>query len=304
MFGSKHTYPILSLIGILLIFSPLAQARPGRDRVVWTQKANNRTGLYTTKNYFVSHGVSLSFAGMYYFGDADNEGVAFHGGFNPKNLSLGGGLGINYTLPLGNHCNMRFGAMGGTLRGDNTAKFQSLPEPREDYRKFHSWFIQPAVGVEYYPFSQAGFFIYGGLAVTASIIDKFEFYYYSHQVIQEKPLTGKTYGILPMVQVGLGYTWQLAEGWTLSLEAMVHEGLVDAHYMNLDAFPLDASQNSEGVALGSVGGKWTDANGVEHIHWNDGWFQVGFTISYRWRNCETCRNSHNYGNMKVGRRSR
>ena len=271
-------------------------------RVVWRSKPGSSSGLYTTHNYFVSHGVSLNASALYYFGDVDNEGVAFTGGFNKENLSYGGGLQFAYNLPAGNHCNIRFGLMGGTLRGNNKVKLDNLDLPRDDYRKFQSFFIQPAVGVQYYPFSQAGFYIYGGLAATFSIITNFEFWYYQQHVRQPEPLTGKTYGLLPMVQLAIGYSWRLSDSWTMSAELMVQEGLIDTQYMNLDAFPLDPSQNSKGVALGNSFGKWTDRYGKEHIHWNDGWFQLGITVSYHWRNCEHCRVLNSYQNIRMKRR--
>jgi hypothetical protein len=271
-------------------------------RVVWRSKPGSSTGLYTTHNYFVSHGVSLNASALYYFGDVDNEGVAFSGGFNKENLSYGGGLQFAYNLPAGNHCNIRFGLMGGMLRGNNKVKLDNLDLPRDDYRKFQSFFIQPAVGVQYYPFSQAGFYIYGGLAATFSIITNFEFWYYQQHVRQPEPLTGKTYGLLPMVQLAIGYSWRLSNSWTMSAELMVQEGLIDTQYMNLDAFPLDPSQNSKGVALGNSFGKWTDRYGKEHIHWNDGWFQLGITVSYHWRNCEHCRVLNSYQNIRMKRR--
>lgn len=280
------------------------EARTGRDRVIWAGKANSNTGLYTTQNYFVSQGVSFNGSAMYYFGDADNEGVAFNGGFNLKNMSLGGGLRISYNMPAGNCCNMRYALMGGTLRGNNKDMFDNLPTPRDDYRSFHSWFVQPSVGVEYYPFTRAGFYIYGGIALTISIIDQFQ--YYHHITVQNETqyisLEGHTYGILPMVQLGLGYSWRLSESVVLSLELMGQEGLVDAHYMNLDAYPMASGQNKYGIEMGSVGGKWVDANGKEHLHWNDGWFQLGLTLAYKWRECEYCRNTQVYGATKVRRR--
>ena len=88
----------------------------------------------------------------------------------------------------------------------------------------------------------------------------------------------------------------------MSAELMVQEGLIDTQYMNLDAFPLDPSQNSKGVALGNSFGKWTDRYGKEHIHWNDGWFQLGITVSYHWRNCEHCRVLNSYQNIRMKRR--
>jgi hypothetical protein len=92
-----------------------------------------------------------------------------------------------------------------------------------------------------------------------------------------------------MVQLGIGYSWALTPAWTLSAEIMLQEGVIDTHYMNLDAWPLAASQNTAGVELGNSFGTYTDRYGKEHIHWNDGWFQVGISVADRWRTCEHCR---------------
>ena len=300
---SKRTHIILIFLGLMLLFPTVVEAASGRrGRVVWTKKPSSKSGLYTTKNYFVSHGVGGNLSALYYFGDVDNEGLAFHGGFNTHNLSLGGGLSFFYNLPAGNHCNIRFSLMGGTLHGNNELKFKSLDLPRDDFRKFQSILIQPAVGVQYYPFSNAGFYLYGGVAVAGSIITNYEFYYYPHGSKERELLKGKTFGILPMVQLAIGYTWRLTESWSMGVEVMVQEGLIDTHYMNLDAFPLAASQNGAGVELGNSFGKWTDRYGKEHIHWNDGWFQLGLTVTYHWRNCEHCRIINNYSRIKPKRR--
>lgn len=300
-----RTQIVFAFILALLALPSIAFAKSGHQSVVWRQTPGGTTGLYTTKNYFVTNGVSLNVSGLYYFGDADNEGLAFHGGFNLNNLSIGGGFQFAYQMPAGNHCNIRFGLMGGTLRGNNEEKFKNLPEPRDDFRKFHSILIQPAVGVQYYPFSNAGFYLYGGLAVTGSIIDNYEYYYYK-RVGNEKVRTllqGKTFGILPMVQLGLGYSWRLSDSWLLSLEVMVQEGLLDTHFVNLDAIPMAKSQNSDGIEISNPVpySKWTDKDGKEHLHWNDGWFQVGLTVTYRWSNCEYCRVLDNYGNVRPRR---
>ena len=302
----KFKYITLALLGGLLIFSPAMMAKAQGDRIVWSERQSKKTGLYTTKNYFVTNGVSLSFNAMYYFGDVDNMGVAFNGGFNKENVSYGGSFVFGYLMPVGNHCNMRYTLMGGTLRGNNKEKFDKLTKPRDDYRKFQSVIIQPAVGVEYYPFSNAGFFLYGGIALTASIITNYEFYYYystpQGRVRADEPLSGKTFGFLPMIQLGLGYSFRLSQSWNLSLEFMLQEGLIDTHYMNLDAWPLAGSQNNKNIALGNSFGTWVDEEGKKHIHWNDGWFQLGITISYRWRNCEHCRILNNYSNVRGSRR--
>lgn len=301
---SIRSYIAGFLVGGLLLLSPHVEAAGGRGRIVWTKNANRQTGLYTTKNYFVSHGVGVTASAMYYFGDVDNEGVAFNGGFNLKNLSLGGGLNFFYNLPAGNHCNIRFAIMVGTIRGNNEFKFKSLSDPRDDYRKFQAIIIQPAVGVQYYPFSNAGLFLYGGFGLAASIINKYEFYYYkSVPSGKEKHLIeGKTYGFLPMIQLGLGYSWKLTESWSMSAEIMVNEGLVDTHYVNLDAWPMAKTQNSDGVELGGTGLTYVNRYGKKTIHWNDGWFQVGITVTYHWRNCEYCRFINNYHNIKPRRR--
>jgi hypothetical protein len=78
--------------------------------------------------------------------------------------------------------------------------------------------IQPSVGVQYYPFSNAGFYLYGGLAVTASIITDYQFYYYKHTDSgrERTLLRGKTFGFLPMVQLGIGYSWRLTDSWLMS----------------------------------------------------------------------------------------
>ena len=299
---STRTHIVSLFLGILLLVSPFAEAAGGRSRIVWTKKPSSKTGLYTTKNYFVSHGVGGNINALYYFGDVDNEGLAFHGGFNVHNLSVGGTLSFFYKLPAGSHCNIRFTLMGGTLHGNNELKFSSLDLPRDDYRKFQAVLVQPAVGVQYYPFSNAGFYLYGGVAVAGSIITNYEFYYYPKKGAERKLLQGKTFGILPMVQLAIGYTWRLTDSWSMGAEIMIQEGLIDTHYMNLDAFPLAPSQNSDGVALGNSFGKWTDRYGKEHIHWNDGWFQVGLTVTYHWRNCEHCRILNNYSRIKARRR--
>ena len=275
--------------------NPIKENKEGR-RTSWSSKPNSRSGLFSMKNSFVSHGITLNASAMYYYGDVDNMGVAFNGGFNIHNLSYGGAFSFAYMLPASNHVNMRFSLMGGTLHGDNESKFANLPKPRDDYRQFHSIIIQPAVGVEYYPFSQAGFYIYGGIGVTASIIDHFAFWH--GKGTNRHLYEGSTFGILPMVQFGLGYSWHLTESWAMAVEVMLQEGVIDAHYMNLDGWPMAASQNSEGVELGRIYGIWEetieDGTKVKHLHWNDGWFQVGISISYRWNNCEKCRVLNNY----------
>ena len=280
------------LLSALFVCTPILAATPKKggtkaeekphqkkESIVWSETQHKQTGLYTTKNYFVSNGVSLGFNLMYYYGDVDNMGwgTIVNGGFNVKNLSLGGLLGFGYLMPLGNCCNLRFNLGAGRLNADNTEMFKKLDPPRTDYRKFESWFIQPSVGVEYYPFWNAGFYLYGGLAITTSVSIKYDF-----TDKKGNQYTGNTFGILPMLQLGLGYSISLTQSWTLNIELLAQQGLCDYYYMNLDAYPLHANQNEK---LKAEGRNLTNGREI----WSDGWLQFGITVSYRWRNCEKCR---------------
>ncbi|MBQ7632064.1 MAG: hypothetical protein IJS82_04830 [Paludibacteraceae bacterium] len=277
----------------------------GGSEFAWSSKQSSRTGLYSTRNYFITNGVSLSVHAMYYFGDVDNVGVAFNGGFNKYNLSYGGALSFQYLLPLSHHCNMRFSLGAGKLNGNNayiiSQNIDSLGNRRNDYRKFDSWFIQPAVGVEIYPFEKAGFYLYGGIALTASHINAekgtitFE---NDGETIKELvpqqdragnvlfPIT--TWSFLPMAQLGIGYSIRLNKSWTLNIEAMGQLGLCDLPRMNLDAWPLPD----------------TEASGYSHNKSPDGWFQLGVTVTYRWRNCEHCRLNKNTRGHRGARSAR
>ena len=293
MFMRTHLSRTLLILSALLLLTTTMEAKKYNEKIVWSQKPRSSNGLYTVKNFFVSNGISINANAMYYFGDVDNEGIAFNGGFNKENVSYGGSLVLGYLLPVGHHCNMRFTLMGGVLNGNNKVKFDNLNPPRDDYRKFNAFMIQPSVGVEYYPFWQAGFYLYGGISLTSSIITNYQFYYYKSSPggKERHMIEGSTFGILPMIQLGLGYNWTINPSWSLGVEFLIQEGVTDTHYMNLDGWPMAANQNSDGVELGNPNpfSKWTDRNGKEHIHWNDGWFQLGITIAYRWRTCEQCR---------------
>ena len=216
---------------------------------------------YSQRNFFISQGITISANAMYYFGDADNESAIFSEGFKWDNLSLGGGIAISYTMPVSKHCNLRYTLLGGALHGNNEANFRR--RGRTDFRRFKSVLLQPAFGVEIYPCPRAGFYLYGGVAVTGSYITKVE---------------ENTYAFLPMVQAGLGYSWRLAESWALSVELMLNEGLVDRPHMNLDGYPTTAPSQSN----------------KNTIRWNDGWYQLGLTVSYRLHPCKKCRILDNY----------
>ena len=263
------------VIGLLLLTSSEARSEGSYS---WNKTANWHSGLYANDGQYVTQGISINFSGLYYFGDAESMGFVLNGGFNVKNFSVGGALRAAYNYPMGSYCNLRTALSLGVLDGNNEAKFRTLG--RDDFRSFHSWFILPSVGVEVYPFKSAGFYLYGGIGLSITIIDKFKFYHY---IKGERTLIeGSTYGFLPMFQVGLGYNWILPDSWTLGIEIMGNMGMMDMPYANLDAYPLAASQNDAGVAIGTSTISYTNSNGEKKTHWTDGWFQVGITATYRW----------------------
>ena len=283
-----------TIIGLLILGGLCAMATSGwaqnvekeskPTRIIWTKRPNRHTGLFTTRNRFVAPGVSINGAAFYYFGDVDNVGVAFNGGFNRHNV--GGGLTLSYQLPISNHCNVRVGLQGGKLGGNSAEKLAAIG--RSDYRKFSSVVMQPSAGVQYYPFSGAGFYLYGGLGLAVSYITNFLF-------VAGDNTTRSGAGaicVLPMVHLGLGYTWMLSTSWSLGVECLVNVGLCDTYYSNLDAWPLAASQSREGIATGL--GKKND--------WNDGFFQFGITLIYQWRNCESCGILNNYAGIRPRRK--
>ena len=286
--------------GTMCMYAQKVEKEKKLPEPVWTKNANRGTGLYNTRNYFVAPGVSLSGYAFYYYGDVDNVGGPFSGGFNVR--SLKGGATFAYQHPISNHCVLRVGLLGGMLSGDNTRTLNALrPDStkRDDYKKFESIIIQPFAGVQYYPFSQAGFYLYGGVGLTASIITSFDFIHYDTR----EHLKGSTFGIVPMAQLGLGYSWMLATSWSLSAEIMVQQGLCDEYYFNLDAFPLAATQSSNGQSYGTGGFSYKGSDGKIRHKWTDGWIQAGITITYHWRNCETCKIINNYQNIRPRKRN-
>ena len=294
----NHSLIAILLLAGWLLSGSLAHAAGGRSDIVWRGTASRRTGLYTTQNYFVSEGISASVSGLYYYGDIDNVGFIFNGGIN--NRSLGMSVSAAYNMPIGNMCNLRFGLLGGSLQGNNKDKFKSLDKPRSDYKRFYSYLLEPSVGVQFYPFTRAGLYLYGGLALAFSYIYHYRFYYYD-EASSIKEVHGSTYGILPIVQLGVGYTWRLTEGWSLGVEFMIQEGLIDSYYANLDGLPMDKSQNVDGVQIGSGAGVW-ERSSKKEMRWNDGWYQLGLTVTYHWRTCEHCRFINNYQGVRGGKR--
>lgn len=225
-------------------------------------------GRYSTQNPLVSQGITIAGNVLYYYGDVDMLGVAFKDGFQAQNLSLGGGLDFSYHHPVTNTANMRFSLLGGYLHGNDSARYEMATDKTTGQEAllqtgkgfFRSGFGEVAVGIEWFPFSKAGLYIYAGLGLNLSIIN--------YDFTRVNRGAGQTFGILPMLPVEIGYSFNLTHGFFLNIMASVHQGLLDVPYCNLDAWPIVKSSR---------------------FQWGDGYFMLGVSLSYRWQKCEPCR---------------
>ena len=229
---------------------------------------------------------------MYYFGDVEVPSWVLKGGINSNCLSYGGALSIRYLIPQDRHFNMRFSLGAGKLNGNNSYVISKIKNKSgnlsDKYRRFDSWYIQPSVGVEMFPTLKAGLYFYTGVALTASFIYKFE---EGTVTLNEKGKTvenpsfknDSTWSFLPMVQLGIGYSFRLSDSWSLSVEAMGQIGVCDVTGLNLDGWPYDDNPH-------------------RNNKFSDGWFQLGVTVTYRWQNCQQCRLNKNEKGTRGGSR--
>lgn len=193
-------------------------------------------------------------------------GYAFQHGFQRQNLSLGGSLVLSYLHPWGNHINWRFSVSGGYIHGNDSARYEmqevngQMQNVRIGKGSFDNAFGELFVGVEWYPFPRAGFYIYGGFGMNVSFID--------YDFTPSGRGTGSVVSVLPMLPIEIGYNINLTHGFYLTIMASVHQGLLDVPNSNLDAYPLVKSSR---------------------FQWGDGYFTVGLNFSYRWQKCEPCR---------------
>ena len=231
----------------------------------WGKKASRQTGLYTIQNRSVANGFCVDFNAMYYYGDIDQRDQAFVHGFQPQNFSLGGGLHMSYLQPLGRFCNWRFSLGAGYLHGNDSSRYSIQDDGTKisvGKGKFKSIMGEANVGIEFYPFPRAGFYLYAGLGLAVSYIN-YDFY-------KTTIPPGHTVSVLPMLPLEIGYNFYLGRSVFLGISVSVHQGLLDMGHDNLDAWPLEKS---------------------ELFQWGDGYFQIGLSLSYRWHNCEVCRHS-------------
>ncbi len=232
------------------------------------RKTPDAHGLYSTRNYSVAQGVTITGNALYYYGDVDMLGVAFKEGFQRQNLSVGGSVIFSYLHPLANSANWRFSLSGGYLHGNDSARYALTTDPVTGQEvqtqigkgSFKSGFGELAAGIEWYPFPKAGFYIYAGLGLNLSVIN--------YDFTRSDRGEGQVVSVLPMLPLEIGYNINLTHGFFMTVMASVHQGLLDVPNSNLDAYPLTKSSR---------------------FQWGDGYFMLGVSFSYRWQKCEPCR---------------
>lgn len=253
----KKNVLIVCLLWLATMPLQLMAKNPNLEKrdLIWTDHQNPRTGLYSVTNNSVGEGFSITPSLVYYYGDVDMLGVAFKEGFQKQNLSFGGSLNFAYLMPLGNYCNARYSLGAGYLHGNDSSRLGGYQKG-----KFNSIFVEASVGVEYYPFPTAGFYIYAGLAVNYSYVT----YDFSH-CNQGK---GVMNSIVPMIPVEIGYDFDLGKSWHFTIFAACHPCLIDLPNASLDGWPTHVKSQQTST---------------------DGYFVLGLSASYRWHNCKNCR---------------
>lgn len=240
------------------------QKSSSRNSLVWTMEKDHN-GRYTGNYLYVARGFNVMFGANYYYGDIDNTGLVFNGGFQKQNFR--GAVTLTYQHPFAGHFNLRSSVAAGILHGDNSQL------EKNDPKQFQSLYFEPSVCVDYYPVHWLGFYIFAGVGVNASAI-KYEF-----RNPGVDPVQGEVLRFLPLVPFGAGWAIPLgrSSGVMLHLEVSAHQGILDTPIMNLDAYPQTKAQNGVrdyGMSK-TAEGKRTNA-------WADGYFQVGVALSYRW----------------------
>jgi hypothetical protein len=267
---SEIGLPKTVLLGLLLALSaslPGAAFAGGSSRgsLVWSRHTDNH-GRYTGYYLYVARGFNVTVGANYYYGDIDNTGIAFNGGFMQQNFR--GGVTLTYQHPLGGYCNLRSSFAVGALHAANT-RAESYP------KQFQSIYLEPSVCVDVYPMPWLGLYLFSGIGANASLIH----YAFANLGGDPAVVERDVVRFLPMVPLGIGWAIPLgrASGLMLHIEASAHQGILDTPTMNLDAYPQTKAQN--GVR---DYGRSFQPGGKRTNEWADGYFQLGLTLSYRW----------------------
>ncbi len=246
---------LIAIICLGLVPSTAYAAKPAVYDLVWTKKANKRTGLYVSKVNTIADNLSLHLDGLYYYGDMEAAGISLAA---PNLGNLGFGATINYHQGVTPYIKMRYSVGAGFLQGDNQHYSAYVATPRA----FQSAFGRAAFGVEYYPIRHKGLYLYLGLALQYSYIS-----YDIHSI------EGNEHSVLPMIPFEIGYNFEVGKSWHIGVHAGIAQGLLDMPNSNLDAWPSE-----------------TGGFGTSKVNrFADGYFQLGISLTYSWHECESCR---------------
>ncbi len=212
---------------------------------------SRRTGLYQArKGSAAKDNVSLAIDALYYYGDMEVQGFALK---RPNGGNFGVNAALSYHQAVARQIKMRYSLAGGFLEGNNS-KYEANTTTGVP-RGFKSGLASAAVGVEWYPVDNYGFYLYAGVLMQYSYIN-YDF---------GAALGGVEHSFLPMIPLEAGYNFDVAPGWKIGVHLGFTQGLIDVDGFNLDAYPQ--------------AGKLGDSPANK---FPDGYLQFGLTISYSW----------------------
>ncbi len=212
------------------------------------RQVNRRTGLYGERIGTAGRdNVSVSVDGLYYYGDMEVAGFSLKA---PHLGNFGVKASANYHQSVARQVKMRYSLGGGYLQGNNAKYEQKGDSPRD----FHSGLVSAAVGVEWFPIDNAGFYLYAGVLMQ-----------YSYVTYDIMGYQGVEHTFLPMIPLEIGYNFELTPEWHLGVHVGMAQGLIDIPGSNLDAWPQEDKFG----------------NSPEN-KFPDGYVQLGLTVSYTW----------------------
>lgn len=254
-----------------------------KSNIVWNKTVDSRSGRYVSKSGSVFPSVSLTLDGAYYYGDNENPGFAW---LKQPSLveNIGGMAKLNYSQPITSLLNIRYSVGGGLLRGSNEKYADKVfaTDQQTTYRKFQSWILNAAVGVEIFPIPDNGFYIYAGILFNYSNVNT---HYGKLSPETDWLFNWNNNSFLPMIPIEVGYQFSLNNNWMMNVHIGISQGFGDTDVLNLDGFPHKFPDEIRGT--GSFAGYRAD--GTTTGRFFDGWFNVGITFSYSWHKCEVCR---------------
>lgn len=220
----------------------------GRNYSATTKRSagggHSSRGLYSTSTKYKEQGISLSLDMLYSYDDIDATGVS------TRILSnWTGGGSFSYYVAMTQGVNFRATLGSGYIHGD-------YPNQSDGTGKASFWTVYGELdaGVEWYPWLDYGFYVYGGIGCMMNAVR------YTYGGNDEKPINW-----LPVVPLEIGYNFDIDENWRIGVHLGGHIGLIDTRTSNLDGYP-----NKYTVAKPS-------SNKTP-----DGYLTFGINFIYRW----------------------